>query len=103
MISREEILRRGYVDVKVFVTGLRQSHRLTIEREKTIHGMVPFLVCKFYIPTTELVRLAEELQLPVKHKDVVVFPKGMMPSTIAEKSAVVATAEADVIEAEIEE
>ncbi len=105
MISKDEILRRGYVDVKVFVSGLRQSHRLTIERQKTAHGMVPFLVCKYYIPTTELVRLAEELQLPLKHKDTVVFPKGKMPTHFAEKPAkeVVATVEADTVEAEVEE
>jgi hypothetical protein len=105
MISKEEILRRGYVDVKVFVTGLRQSHRLTVVKEKTAHGMVPFLQCKYYIPTTELVRLAEELQLPVKHKDVVVFPKGKMPAHFAEKGshAMVATVEPETVEAEVEE
>lgn len=103
MISKEEILRRGYVDVKVFVSGLRQSHRLTISKEKTAHGMVPFLVCKYYIPTNELVRLSEELGLPIKHKEVTVFPRGTMPSHFAEKIASDATVEPDTVEAEIEE
>jgi len=104
LISKEEILRRGYVDVKVYVTGLRQSHRLTVTRERTPHGMVPFLVSKYYIPTNELVRLAEELQLPMKHNQIVVFPRGMMPSSFAEKdeTGAQATVESETIEAEVE-
>ncbi|MFN7991555.1 MAG: hypothetical protein U0R44_05340 [Candidatus Micrarchaeia archaeon] len=102
MISKEEILRRGYVDVKVNVQGLRQQHRMEVIREKTSAGIVPFLISKYYIPTMELVRLAEELQLPVKHKDVIVFPKGKMAGSFAEKKSVVATVESDTIEAEVE-
>lgn len=104
MIGRDEILRRGFVDVKVFVSGLRQSHRLTIERERMAQGLVPFLVCKHYIPTPELLRLSEELQLPVKCRDVRVFPRGKMAGDFAEKvSPLLATAEADTVEAELEE
>ncbi|VVC04382.1 Uncharacterised protein [Candidatus Bilamarchaeum dharawalense] len=99
MTSKQEILKQGFVDVKVFVAGLRQSHRLEVQKQKTAHGDVPFLVCKHYIPATEMVRLAEEFQLPIKHKDTVVFPKGTMPSTFAEK---IATVEPDTIEAEVE-
>lgn len=104
MISREEILSRGFVDVKVFVSGLRQSHRLTIERERMVQGLVPFLVCKHYIPTAELLRLAEQLQLPIKCRDVRVFPPGKMAGDFAEKAGppIDATAEADTVEAEVE-
>ncbi|MEW6721737.1 MAG: hypothetical protein AB1324_00590 [Candidatus Micrarchaeota archaeon] len=106
MISKDEILRRGYVDVKVYVQGLRQSHRMAVVREKTSAGIVPFLESKFYIPTMELVRLAEELQLPVKHKDVRVFPKGKMAGHFAEKAkpaAGDATVVPETVEAEVEE
>ncbi len=104
MISKEEILRRGFVDVKVYVSGLRQSHRLTVVREKTPHGIVPFLMSKYYIPTNELVRLAEELQLPMKHNQIEVFPRGKMASSFAEKdeSGIQATVESDTVEAEVE-
>ena len=103
-IKKDEILKQGYVDVKVFVSGLRQSHRLHVERERTPQGLVPFLVCKHYIPTTELVRLAEELQLPLRCRDVLVFPRGKKAGDFAEKipeSKV--KVEADTIEAEIED
>lgn len=111
MTIQEEILKRGYIDVKVNVSGLRQQQRLEVVREKTSVGTVPFLVSKFYIPTMELVRLAEELQLPLKHKDTVVFPRGKMAGSFVQKkvetkevegSEIIATVEGDTVEAEIE-
>lgn len=110
MSIADEILKRGYVDVKVRVSGLRQQHRLEVVMEKTSSGTVPFLVSKYYIPTMELVRLAEELQLPVKHKDTVVFPKGKMAGSFAQtanfkevkKNEVIANAESDTVDFEIE-
>jgi hypothetical protein len=105
----EGIIKRGYVDVKVFVTGLRQSHRLEVKVEKTAVGNVPFLICRHYIPPAEMVRLAEELKLPIKHKDTVVFPRGTSPASFAKKpsgkkdsQSSGITVEAQTIEAEIE-
>lgn len=102
MPIRDDILRRGYVDVKVYVTGLRQSHRLNVVSEKTAHGEVPFLVSKHYIPNAELVRIANECQLPVRHKDTLVFPKGMAPRDFAKKGEVIATVRPETVEAEVE-
>jgi hypothetical protein len=93
---RDEILKRGYVDVKVYVAGLRQNHRLTVEKEKTVHGEVPYLLSKNYIPNTELVRLANELMLPIKHNKTMVLPKGMMPKDFAQMSVEPAEVEAEV-------
>lgn len=101
-MNREEILKQGYVDVKVQVTGLRQNHRLAVEKEKTPRGILTYLVSKHYIPTTELVRLAEVLQFPIKHNTTVVFPKGKMPKDFLEKGQEV-TVEAETVEAEIED
>jgi hypothetical protein len=95
---RDEILKRGYIDVKVYVAGLRQNHRLTVEKERTVHGEVPFLMCKNYIPNSELVRLANEIMLPIKHAKTMVLPQGMTPKDFAK-----ITVEPDTIEAEIEE
>ena len=84
-INKDKVLKQGYVDVKVQVTGLRQSHRLTVVKEKTSRGILTYLSSKLYIPTPELVRLVEVLQLPIKHKETVVFPKGKMPKDFLEK------------------
>ncbi len=101
-INRDEIFEQGFVDVKVNVTGLRQCHRLTVVKEDTNRGILTYLESKHYIPTSELVRISEMLQLPIKHNATVVFPKGKMPKDFLEKKAVV-TVEAETIEAEIEE
>ncbi len=99
----KSILKQGYIDVKVYVSGLRQSHRLQVVREKTAHGTVPFLVSQYYIPLQELIRLAEQLQLPIKHKDTSVFPRGKALVDFVEDPGVMATVQSTTIEAEIED
>jgi len=101
MAGRDEIIKRGYVDVKVYMSGLRQSQRLTVYKEKTVHGEVPYLECKNYIPSAELVRLANELQMPIKHKNKMILPKGMTPKDFA-KSEILGSAEPATVEAEVE-
>lgn len=101
-MNKDEIINQGYVDVKVQVAGLRQNHRLTVEKERTSRGILTYLSSKHYIPTQELVRLAQVLQFPIKHNSTIVFPKGKMPKDFLEKAEDV-TVEADTIEAEIED
>ena len=98
---KDEVLKKGYIDVKVNVTGLRQAHRLHVKKEKVPQGILTVLESQHYIPTAELVRLAEMLQLPIKHKKTVVFPKGKMPKDFLEKTDV--SIEPDVVEAEVED
>ncbi len=76
--SKEDILRRGFVYVKVVVTGLRQNHKLKVVREKTPTGWFTVLEGRYAIPETEMVRLAADLQLPIRSKGVMVFPEGKM-------------------------
>lgn len=104
-INKDDIIRQGYVDVKVRVSGMRQSHRLHLKKEMTAHGRMPVLVAQHYIPRQELVKLAEQFQLPVKHKDVLAMPKGKMPKDFAEPGTAPAkvTMQADTVEAEIED
>ena len=107
----EEILKKGFVDVKVYVSGLRQAHRLELQQVKTAQGILPVLNAKHYIPTAELVKLSEALGLPIKHKTTLVFPKGTMAAKFVQllketpipEPQEIGTAEADVIEAELEE
>lgn len=103
-MSRDEILKRGYVDVKVFVSGLRQSHRLKVVKEKTPHGLIAFLVAQHYIPGPQLANLAEQLQFPVKYKNSVAFPRGKMPKDFVEEGTEPeVTVTAETVEAEIED
>jgi len=81
VVVREEILKTGFVDLKIKIAGIIQKHRLEIVREDTPYGRVPYLVTKVKdISMKELVRIAEELQLPVKSPTSVAFPPGKMPA-----------------------
>lgn len=84
---------------------MRQSHRLHLKKEQTSQGLMLVLIAQHYIPRQELIKLAEEFQLPVKHKNVVAFPKGKMAKDFVEPGTEPArlSVEADTIEAEIEE
>ncbi len=75
---KDEILRKGSVEAVVIVSGVRQRHLLEVKREDTPFGRVPFLVSRHYIPKNEMVRLAEELGLPVKSKEATVLPPGKL-------------------------
>jgi hypothetical protein len=81
----EDILRKGAVEVHAKVGGIRQLHVLKVTYEKSAWGMVPYLVSKHKLPTAELLRLAEELQLPIKCHGVTAFPKGKAAQDFAKK------------------
>ncbi|MEK6979226.1 MAG: hypothetical protein AABW86_03305 [Candidatus Micrarchaeota archaeon] len=78
--SREEILKQGFVEVRVNINGFLQRHKLIVEKQQTPNGAVPYLTLesRYYAPSTELLRIANEFQLPVRSKDGVFFPKGKM-------------------------
>jgi hypothetical protein len=85
MISKEDILKKGSVEVHIKVGGIRQRHTLKVEKEKTAWGMVPFCVFSHPVPASELVRVSQEIDLPVKCKGMKVFPKGKGAKDFAEK------------------
>lgn len=97
MVDKKDILKNGYVIVKVTVNGIRQTHRLNVVREKESRGDFHYLTGRQPIPENEMIRLAEELQMPIKSRDAIVFPKGTM-----KKDFIEARIEPDTIEAEIE-
>jgi hypothetical protein len=96
-MNKDEILRQGYAIVKVITSGVRQTHRLNVVHEKDSKGEFSYLTGRYPIPESELIRLAEELQLPVKSRDLIAFPRGK-----SRKDFVEASIEPDVVEAEIE-
>jgi hypothetical protein len=84
MVDKKDILKNGYVIVKVTVSGVRQTHRLNVVREKESRGEFYYLTGRYPIPENEMVRLAEELQMPIKSKNTMVFPKGKMKKDFIE-------------------
>lgn len=100
-MSIDEIIKAGFVDVKVTVSGLRQAHRLEVKMEKTPAGEIPVLDSRHYIPTAELLRLAGELGLPVRHGKTIVFPPGKMAGHFVQRKQS-ARVEPATVEAEVE-
>lgn len=75
-MERERILQIGKVTLHAVVAGMKQRHDFTVEREDTPFGKVPFLVSRRNLPLNELLRLAEENQLPIKCAGQKIYPKG---------------------------
>lgn len=78
-MEKERILQIGKAELKVTIAGMTQRHGFFVEMEETPFGKVPFLVCRRNLPLNELVRIAEENQLPVKCAGQKIFPKGKSP------------------------
>jgi len=82
-MKREEILQKGSADIRVKRAGILQVLTFTLEREQTPNGPVPYLVLDKFLDTPELLRIAEECQLPVKAKNGKFFPPGKMSGDFA--------------------
>lgn len=95
-MNKDEILRQGFVIVKVTVAGIRQTHRLDVVKEKSGNGFFNYLRGRFAIPEAEMIRLANELQLPIRSKDTLVFPKGKGRQDFTEVSILPANVEAEI-------
>ncbi len=101
----EAILKQGFLDVKVSVSGFRQAHRLVLVMEKVANGEIPFLVAKHPLPAQELIRLATDTGLPVRYGKTAAFPPGKAPSdyvTGAHSGVSIGKLEAQTVEMEIE-
>ena len=84
MTNTKRILEIGSIEVRVKINGIIKRHILKVVKEKSAFGLIPYLVGDLFIPAQELIRLAEELQLPIKCHGMVVFPKGKSPADFAE-------------------
>ncbi len=69
-------LKAGKVDIKVMRSGTLQFQEFVIKRIPSPVGAYPVLSVDKFIDMSELLRLAEEYQLPVSAKNGTAFPKG---------------------------
>lgn len=64
-IDRARILREGKAEILVKHSGMRQRLPFIVVREKTPAGLVPYLKVERWVDASELLRVAEEADLPV--------------------------------------
>lgn len=71
-----DALRKGKVDIKVMRSGTLQFQEFVVKRIPSPVGAYPVLFVDKFVDMGELLRLAEEYQLPISAKNGTVFPKG---------------------------
>jgi len=75
--KRNEILAKGGTDMRVKRNGMYQLLPFKVIRKKTPLGEVPYLTLENkFLDVAELMRIAEECQLPVEASNGKIYPRG---------------------------
>ncbi|MEM2137486.1 MAG: hypothetical protein QW568_00160 [Candidatus Anstonellaceae archaeon] len=81
---RSEILAKGGMDIRVKRNGIYQLLPFKVIRKKTPLGEVPYLTLENkFLDVAELMRIAEECQLPVEASNGKVYPRGKKETDFA--------------------
>ncbi|MCX6768424.1 MAG: hypothetical protein NTY83_01100 [Candidatus Micrarchaeota archaeon] len=82
-----DVVKKGSVEAEVRIAGMLQIHKFIIAREKTAFGEIPVLVPekKVTLPLTEAMKVANQLDLPVRSASGLVFPSGKFAKHFALK------------------
>ena len=75
-MGRSQILKKGSVELDVMRAGMRQKIEFKVEYEGTPVGKVPYLSTERIVDLSELLRVAQENDLPVKAPSGKFFPPG---------------------------
>ncbi len=72
------IVKKGSAEAEVKITGMLQIHKFLVAKEKTAFGEIPVLnpEKKVTLPLTEAIKVANQLDLPVRSASGLVFPAG---------------------------
>jgi hypothetical protein len=81
--KRASALKNGEVEIRVKRMGMYQVLPFKIERRDTPSGKAPYLCSDRAIEMPELVRIANEFDLPVCAQKNRVFPRGKTESDFA--------------------
>jgi hypothetical protein len=72
----KDIIQKGRIEIPVMRSGMRQRIIFEIKRIKTPMGEYPLLYTDRQIDFREMVRIAQEIGLPVQTPSGTAFPKG---------------------------
>jgi len=72
----KDALKKEKVDIRVMRSGTLQFQEFMVKRIPSPVGAYPVLFVDKFVDMSELLRLAEEYQLPISAKNGTVFPKG---------------------------
>ena len=71
-----DALKKGKVDIRVMRSGTLQFQTFEVKRIDSPIGKFPVLFLDKFVDLSELLRIAEDFQLPVFTKNGQIFPKG---------------------------
>jgi hypothetical protein len=75
----KKVLKQGYADIRLRVSGMLQKHRFTLKTEKSAFGNYYLLETGVPMPSAELVRSANEVGFPLRSPTGLFFPPGKGP------------------------
>ena len=74
--KRAEALQKGEILARVKRAGMYQSLPFKIVRHATPVGAVPYLTVEKFVDLNELMKIAEEYDLPVQSPNGKIYPRG---------------------------
>lgn len=82
-----KLVSKGWAEAHIRVAGILQIHKFLVSKEKTAFGTIPVLAPerKVILPLTEALKVANELDLPVRCAAGLVFPSGKFAKDFALK------------------
>lgn len=82
-----DIVKKGSAEAEIRIASILQIHKFLVTKEKTAFGEIPVLnpEKKITLPLTEALKVANQLDLPVRSAAGLVFPSGKFAKDFAIK------------------
>jgi hypothetical protein len=75
----KKIIRQGFADIRLRVSGMIQKHRFELKKEKSAYGDYYMLCLDKIIMAAEALKAANEVGFPLKVQNGLFFPAGKAP------------------------
>ena len=75
----KKILKHGFAEIQVRASGMLQKHKFSLKKEKSAFGDYYLLEIDQPIGVAELMRVANEVDLPIRAPTGFFFPNGKTP------------------------
>ncbi|MBD3398183.1 hypothetical protein GF412_03255 [Candidatus Micrarchaeota archaeon] len=82
----KKVIKQGYAEIKVKVSGMIQKHKFELKKEGSAFGDYYLLETDQPIIIVELMRVANEIDLPIRAPTGFFFPQGKTPKDFLVKA-----------------
>ncbi|MFP3949759.1 MAG: hypothetical protein ACLFUZ_01555 [Candidatus Micrarchaeia archaeon] len=81
----KKIIKKGSAEIRVRVSGMIQKHKFNLKKEDSAFGKYYFLETDQPIIISELMRVANEVDFPIRAPTGFFFPNGKGPKNFVVK------------------